>query len=206
MVNGNLTKRARSIAMTGLVAIVLAGCAQTSDWIKGRSSSRPADTGIVGVSESDVYIEELGKIASGDPAAQAEIYADAEAAAQLTPDASTHLRLGLVLAIPGHPESDPERAQRILREVLAQTVLLTPAEISLATIHLNYAEQQIIANSEARQERVSSSRIATTQQQSLNQRLGTLEADNRQLREDLDEAEEKLEAISSIERSIREQE
>ena len=192
--------------MIGLVTVALSGCGQTSDWIKGRSSPQPTDPGIIGAPEIDVYVAELGKIASGDPAAQAEIYADAAAAAQLTPDAATNLRLGLVLAIPGHPEYDPERAQSILREVLAQTILLTPAEISLATIHLNYVERQIVADSESRQQSVSSSRIARSEQQTLSQRLADAEADNRQLRQDLDEAEEKLEALSSIERSIREQE
>jgi len=206
MRNGELTKRARAIGIAGLVAIVLSGCGQTSDWIRGRSNRDSNDPGLVGAPPAEIFIAELGKIASGDPAAQAEIYADASAAAQLTPDASTNLRLGLILAIPGHPESDPERAQTILREVLAQTLLLTPAEISLATIHLNNVERQIVANSEARRQSASSSRIANTQEQALNRRLATAEAENRQLRQDLDEAEQKLEAITSIERSIREQE
>jgi len=204
MLKGKLTTTA--LTMTGLVAIALSGCGQTSDWIKGRSASESADPGFVDEPGVDIYLAELGRIASGDPAAQAEIYADAAAAAQLTPDASTNLRLGLVLAIPGHPESDPERAQSILREVLAQTILLTPAEISLGTIHLNNVERQIVANSEASRQTASTSRIAKTQQQALNRRLATVEAENRQLRMDLDEAEQKLEAITSIERSIREQE
>jgi hypothetical protein len=111
-----------------------------------------------------------------------------------------------VLSIPGHPESDPEQAQSVLREVLAQTILLTPAEISLAVIHLNNVERQIVANSEARRLRASSSRTAQTQQQAASQRQATVEAENRKLRSDLEEADQKLEAITSIERSIREQE
>jgi hypothetical protein len=206
MLSGKLTIRARSIAIATLVAATLSGCGQTSDWIKGRISSSSDEAEILGAPEVEIYIDELGKIASGDPAAQAEIYADASSAAQLTPSASTQLRFGLVLAIPGHPESDPERAQSILREVLAQTLLLTPAEISLATIHLNNVERQIIANSEARRLRASSSRAAQTQEQATSERLATVEAENRQLRRDLEEAEQKLEAITSIERSIRDQE
>jgi hypothetical protein len=204
MRNGELTTAA--LAMAGLVAMALSGCGLTSDWIKGRSNSESVDPGFVDAPPVETLVADLGKIASGDPAAQAELYADAAAAAQLTPDASTNLRLGLILAIPGHPESDPERAQSLLREVLAQTILLTPAEISLATIHLNNVERQIVANTEARRQISSSSRIAKTQEQSLNQRLATVEAENRQLRQDLGEAEQKLEAITSIERSIREQE
>jgi hypothetical protein len=203
MVKGKLTTRVCTFA---LIAAALSSCGQTTDWIKGRVSSASTDPEILGAPEIEVYIAELGRIASGDPAAQAEIFADAAAAAQLTPSPSTNLRLGLVLSIPGHPESDPEQAQSVLREVLAQTILLTPAEISLAVIHLNNVERQIVANSEARRLRASSSRTAQTQQQAASQRLATVEAENRQLRSDLEEAEQKLEAITSIERSIREQE
>ena len=112
----------------------------------------------------------------------------------------------MVLAIPGHPESDPAEAQRLLREVLTQTVLLTPAEISMATIHLNSVERQIVADAEVRRMRATTSRAAQTQEQAVSQRLATVEAENRRLRQELEEAEQKLEAITSIERSIREQE
>ena len=192
--------------MTALVVATLSGCGQTSDWIKGRISSDNDSTEILGAPDVDVYIAELGRVASGDPAAQAEIFADASTAAQLTPSPSTNLRLGLVLAVPGHPESDPEKSASILREVLAQTILLTPGENSLAVIHLNNAERQIVANAESRRLRASSSRAAQTQEDATNQRLVTVEAENRRLRRDLEEAEQKLEAITSIERSIREQE
>jgi glycine/D-amino acid oxidase-like deaminating enzyme len=70
----------------------------------------------------------------------------------------------------------------------------------------NNVERQVIANSEARRLRASSSRAAQTQGQASSKRLTTVEAENRQLRRDLEEAEQKLEAITSIERSIREQE
>ena len=192
--------------MTALVAATLSGCGQTSDWIRGRISSNTDSTEILGAPDVDVYIAELGRVASGDPAAQAEIFADASTAAQLTPSPSTNLRLGLVLAVPGHPEADPEKSASILREVLTQTILLTPGEISLAVIHLNNVERQIVANAESRRLRASSSRAAQTQEDATNQRLVTVEAENRQLRRNLEEAEQKLEAITSIERSIREQE
>jgi hypothetical protein len=204
MLNGKLTIAA--LASIGLVAMTLSGCSQTSAWIKGLSSAETDGPAIVGAPEVENLIADLGEIASGDPAAQAELFADAAAAAQLTPNAMTNLRFGLILAIPGHPESDPEQAQSILREVLAQTILLSPAEVSLATIHLNNVERQIVANSDSRRQEVSRTRTANTQEQALKKQLADIEADNRQLRQDLEEAEQKLEAITSIERSIREQE
>ncbi|MDH3821553.1 MAG: hypothetical protein OEU59_10550, partial [Gammaproteobacteria bacterium] len=156
--------------------------------------------------EADAYLKELSDLAVGDPATQAEIYADAAAAAQLMPGPNTELRLALVLATPGHTESDPKRAQSMLREVLTQDQLLTPAEVSLAKIHLNNVERLIVANNEARRLRESSSHAARTEEQALSQRLSSVEAENRRLRSELEEAEQKLEAITTIERSIREQE
>ncbi len=187
--------------MTAMVIATLSGCAQTTDWIKGHTSSGPDDVGILGAPDAEDYLTELGRLAGGDPAVQAEIFADATSVALLTPGPSANLRLGLVLAIPGHPESDPEKAQILLREVLTETQMLTPSEIHLATIHLNNVEQQIAAAADS-----SRLRTAQTQEQEISRRLAKAQSDNRRMRSELEAAEQKLEAITSIERSIREQE
>ena len=83
---------------------------------------------------------------------------------------------------------------------------MTQSEIALATIHLKSVEQLIVVNSEARRLRASTSRAAQNQEAAAAQRLANAEADNRRLRRELEDALEKLEAITSIERSIREQE
>lgn len=206
MDNRGLTERARRIALIAAMMATMAGCAQVNDWLKGNRTARADSPVILGAPEAEVYLRELQDLAAGDPATQAEIFADAESGAMLTPGPNTQLRFALVLATPGHSESNPEQAERLLREVLAQTELLTPAEISLATIHLNNVERFIIVNAEARRLRNSSSRAAQTEELAINQRLSNVEAENRRLRRDLEEAESKLEAITSIERSIREQE
>ena len=195
-------------AATAAVAVLLTACGSTGDWIKDRISTTNdnAPPEILGAPSLDSYVDELSQIASGDPAAQAEVYADAAAAAQLTPSPSTNLRLGLVLAIPGHPESDPERAVSLLRDVLTQTELLTEAEISLAQILLNSAERQVVAAAETRRLRASNTRAQQTQEQALAARLARVEAENRQLRRELDDAQQKLDALRLIERSIRERE
>ena len=198
---------ARTLAATTLVALLLNGCAQTKDLMSGlrKSPSSSEEVGILGAPEADQYLQDMYKLASGDPATQAEIYADARSASTLTPGPSTNLRFALVLATPGHPEFNAEAAQSLLRELLTQTPLMTQAEISLATIHLKSVEQLIVANSEARRLRASTSRAAQTQEAATSARLESVEAENRRLRQELDEAEEKLEAITSIERSIRAQ-
>ncbi len=189
--------------MTAMVIAMLSGCAQTTDWIKDRISPGPDDIGILGAPDAENYLEELGRLAGGDPAVQVEIFADATSVALLTPGPSANLRLGLVLAIPGHAESDPEKAQMLLREVLTETQMLTSSEIHLATIHLNNVEQQIAAAAAADSRHL---RTAQTQEQEISRRLATAEADNRRMRSELEKAERKLEAITLIELSIREQE
>ena len=202
------TTRASRFAVAAMTVVLLAGCAQTKNWLNSVRSGPKAsadETVILGAPEADHYLTELYDLAAGDPAMQAEIFADARAGAQLTPNPSTELRYALVLATPGHPEQDAQQAQALLRELLTQTELMTAAEISLATIHLKAVEQRIVLESEARRLRASSSRQQQTQEAAVNQRIATVEAENRRLRRELDDAESKLEAITSIERSIREQ-
>ncbi len=202
-----LTIRVQQVAVTIVALALLGGCSQTKSFLSGmkKSPSPSGDAGILGAPAADDYLAELYSLAAGDPATQAEIFADARSGAQLTPGPQTNLRYALVLATPGHTEADPQQAQSMLREILAQTELLTAAEISLATIHLKSVEQLMVSNSEARRLRASTSRATETQEAATNQRLATVEAENRRLRRELADAEEKLEAITSIERSIREQ-
>ena len=201
-----LTTRARQFAVAALIVTLLGGCAQTRDFLSGMGRDSSSDDPIIlGAPEAEHYLAELYDLAAGDPATQAEIFADARSGSQLTPGPQTHLRYALVLATPGHSESDAEQAQSMLRELLTQTELMTPAEISLATIHLKSVEHLIVMNAEARRLRATTSRAAQTQQAATNQRLATVEAQNRRLRRELEDAEGKLEAITSIERSIRAQ-
>lgn len=207
MRNSSTTNRHAKLVTALAVVALVAGCSSTRDWISDKLPKRERNTDqvILGAPDAETYLEELNDLAAGDPATQAEIFADAESGHTLTPGPSTDLRFALVLATPGHSEADPERAQSMLRELLIQTALLTPAEIALATIHLNAVEEIIVAESEARRVRSQTSRQARTQQQAISERLANVEAENRRLRRELEEAEGKLEAITTIERDIREQ-
>jgi hypothetical protein len=208
MHNCGKTKYAQHVITVVTAVALLGGCAKTKEFLSGASSSdtSPGDVGILGAPEIDYYLKELELLASGDPASQAEIFADAQSGSQLTPGPQTNLRFALVLATPGHPESDAQRAASMLREVLAATELLTQAEIALATIHLRSAEQLAAGQAEVMRLRSAVSRATQSRETATEQRLAVIEAENRRLRRDLADAEEKLEAITSIERSIREQE
>jgi hypothetical protein len=192
-----------------LIVSISSGCAtagKASDWLTGKSPPENEEHVVLGAPSADEYLRELNDLVTGDPNKQADIFADASSAARLTPNPSTNLRLGLVLATPGHPEADPVQAQSLLAGVLAESELLTSAEIAFATIALNSVDSVNVANSRAARLQESTSRTARNEEQAISQRLATAEADNARLREELAEAEQKLEAITSIERSIREQE
>jgi hypothetical protein len=193
------------ILLTALIlATLAAGCTQVNEWLRGdRQASDETFSAEAG--DATPYIDEMSQLAGGDPATQAEVYADAAAAARLTPDTTSRLRFALALATPGHPGSDPELAQNILRELLSETEMLTPVERALATIHLREVEERLTLNAEARRLRLASARENSSEEEAVAQRIASVESENRRLRQSLAEAEQKLEAITSIERSIREQ-
>ena len=191
-----------------MAATLVSGCAQTKSFFSGmsRSDTSTGDAGILGAPEIDYYLDELRLLSSGDPAAQAEIYADAQSGARLTPGPQTNLRYALVLGTPGHPESDAAQAASLLREVLAAPELLTQTEIALASIALRSAEHLAVVEAEVQRLRASVSRANQARETATSQRLASLEAENTRLTQQLRDAEEKLEAITTIERSIRDQE
>ena len=194
----------RNLCAAFVLVVLTAGCTHVDDWLRGEQSGA-SDT--FGGETGDVapYIGEMSQLAGGDPATQAEIYADAAAAARLTPNTGSRLRFALALATPGHPGSDPDLAQNILRELLSEPELLTPIERSLATIHLGEVEERLTLNAEARRLRLASARASDSEDEATAERIASIESENRQLRQSLAEAQEKLDAITSIERSIREQ-
>ena len=200
----NFTMRNFSMLLALLAMLVTSACETTSNWLKGRRTADPEDV-IIDAPQANQYLNELQELASGDPATQAEIYADAEAAATLTPNPQTKLRYALVLATAGHPGTNTLESQKVLRDLQTQADMMTSAESALATIYLNNVENRIVIESELRRLRSSTSRAASTEQAAIERRISTVESENRRLRESLADAEATIEALSAIERSIRAQ-
>ena len=97
----------------------------------------------------------------------------------------------------------------MLRELLSQPDLTPPGEIALATIHLQEVEQRLMLDAETERLRAENTRATTTEEAAVEaataRHLANLEAENRRLRQSLADAESKLDALSAIERSLREQ-
>lgn len=204
--NSAATKhRQRLVLCTCIAACALSGCTQVDDFLRGRRTAEAREQVILGAPGADTYLQELLQLATGDPYTQVEIHADAESAATLTPNPSTQLRYALVLATPGHAAADPEKAASLLRELLAQTEMMTANEVALATVYLKNVDDRLVLSAESRRLRSESATAASAEQRAVARRIEQIEAENTRLREQLADTEQKLEALTSIERSIRAQ-
>jgi hypothetical protein len=189
---------------------LLAGCTLGGGLFSGRGDvadkgASTAQPGTLRDAEAlEVYLTSMRALAEGDPVEQAEVFQEIRDAAERTPTTTNRLRLALALAVPGHPASDPAAAQHDLEELLATGDTLLPAERALATIHLKDVEQRLILDAEAERLRSDAETARTRQETETARRLDEALAENRRLRAELDEALQKLDAITSIERSIRE--
>jgi hypothetical protein len=153
-----------------------------------------------------IYLQTLRDLIEGDPVVKADAFRNAADAANASPTTTNRLNLALALATPGHPSSNPLEAQKQLGELLAAGDALLPEERTLALVHLKEVEQRLILNAEAqRLQRAAQAAAAQRNDQSA-QRLQAALEENRQLKAELEEAKAKLDAITNIERSIRDRE
>jgi len=150
------------------------------------------------------YLQTLQSLVQGQPAQQAEIVADAQRDYDSTPTPSRELKLALILGTNGHPATDLPRAQKLLREVLANPEMLLPGERSLAFLKLSQIDEHLTLETENRRLQSEVMRLDHERVASANHRLQAELDENARLRKELDEARAKLQAIFNIERSLNE--
>jgi len=199
--------------LLSIVALALAACSAgglfSGAQDQGVATPEPASSGAASLLNAQglaIYLETMRTLVEGDRVLQSEVFREVELAAEIAPTTTNRLKLALALASPGHPSSDPLQAQRQLSDLLAAQDVLLPEERILATIHLKEVEQRLILNAEAQRLQEDGSAELARQTEENARRLQAAQSENQRLRAELADALEKLEAISSIERSIRERE
>jgi hypothetical protein len=204
-----MVKALPSVLVSALVC-VLAGCSSFGGDSGDRTSApstvfvdRPAAAGDGGIA---VYLQTLRSLIEGDPVLQADVFRNVAAAADAAPTTTNRLMMALALATPSHPSSNAAEAQRLLSDLLARGDALLPEEQILALIHLKDVEQRLILDAEAERLQRAAAAATTQRNDRSAQQLQAALDENRQLRAALDEARAKLDAITNIERSIRERE
>jgi hypothetical protein len=189
-----------------IASIALAACTSLGADRQNQETAAPVAQPAVGAADSlAVYLDTLRDLIEGDTVVQADVFRDVVAAADSAPTTTNRLRLAMAMATPAHPNTDAATAQRLLSELLAAADTLLPEERVLALIHLRDVEQRLILDAEAaRLQSAAAAAAATPRNDGSAARLATALEENRELRLELDEANSKLEAITNIERSIRE--
>lgn len=187
-----------------LCLIWLGGCASLSELFEGGSDNKPASTEPVStVSQDSDYVELMRQLAESDEAGRSGLYDKHSDSYIDEPTLSNRLRFAMVVSTPGHHASDPIESRRILTDLLAKPRNLTDTEQGIATVYLQGLEDRLALESEIKQ---LNTKLAEAKENIDNNdndaQIRAVLAENQRLKTQLDEANAKLDALTTIERSI----
>lgn len=186
------------IVLAVSLAISLGGCTLTNQFGSAAATPTPPppDAGPL-----HLYLDTMNALGNEDPARQADIFHEAEQDFTRAPTTTHTLRYALACVTPGHPAARPGEGKRLLETLLATPEHLTPEERTLAGVLLNETNTRLKLEAENR-------RLAATldgqsrSQANSDKRVQAQIDENNRLRRALAEAQQKLDAIKEIERSI----
>ncbi len=188
----------RTITLTSV--LLLCACSSLSPPL---STTAPPPVIVRTESALDGYVEMLAKLSTSDKAMQSDTFFAIEQGNLQAPTTMNQLRYALALALPGHPASDPIKAKKLLEQTLANPERLSASELSMSRTMLGVAEQWLKLQAENR--RLAATVDDRTRTQSNSERRFQAQTEElNKLRKALDEAQQKLDAIRDIEKSISE--
>lgn len=192
----------RAVAVL-LLALAVTACGSTGPW---RSRTQPPPPLVPAESQEATvmaeYLSALSGLVAAGPVEQAESLARARQHASLDGTPKARLMYALMLSMPGHGGSDLPAGRRALQEMLAAPERLLPQERALAAIVLANLEARSSTESENRRLRSQNERRDRERSGALNRRINALAEENERLHKELSEANAKLDAIASLERSM----
>lgn len=184
------------LAVAGVVLPLLCGC----EALVPRAT--PATPQVVRAeSEVQSHIDFMAAMATAGPARQVEMIEETERSYEIAPTTSNSLRFAGALGLAGHAGSNPARSAEILRTLLASPEKLTPGERTFATTLLDLVEAQLQLAAENRR-LLATFDESTRAQVNFERRALAQAEENARLRKALEEAQQKLDAITDIERTI----
>lgn len=182
----------------GLLVCSLSGCASLSP--------RPASITPVmqpDISPAETYLSLLAILSNSDPAKQSDVFFETEKSYTQAPTTMNSLRYAMALAVPGHPHSDAVQARKLLQQLLATPERMSNAERYFAITLLNMSDEWLKMQADNR--RLTATVDEKSRGQANLERRAQSQADEiAKLRKALDAAQQKLDAIRDIERSISE--
>ena len=205
----NFVARPHALAATVTLVTTLLICGCSSDLFQREHPTHepPPPVNRTATATSTVLADDLQllqTLVQGTPTTQAEVVATAQRDYETAPTPSRQLRFALILATPGHPGTDLPRAQRLLRELMANPEMLMSSERSLAFLELQQIDDHLTLEGENRRLQSDAVRADRDRLANVNHRLQAETDENTRLRKELEEARAKLDAIANIERSLNE--
>lgn len=163
--------------------------------------AKPAAVTPVSEDSLKPYLDTMIGLASTDPARQADVFYEVERDYTRAPTTASTLRYAVALVTTGHPAANAAEGKKLLETLLATPERMVPAERALADILVHQTNARLKIEAENRR------LLATLDDRNRSQansdkRLQAQVEENSKLRRALAEAQQKLDAIKEIERSI----
>ena len=188
-----------------IAAVLLQGCALTEQWRAGQSAANAsANTPAPSPPTSGTmpaYLDTMNNLSTADPARQADLFYEVEREYTRAPTTASTLRYAIALVSPGHPASSPSEGKRLLETLLATPERMTQDERALTSVLLHETNVRLKLEAENRRLLATLDDRSRTQANS-DRRIQAQIEENTRLKRALAEAQQKLDAIKEIERSI----
>lgn len=202
-----MMKRSYTIALLAAcaAALLLQGCELADQLRRGSDTNATASAAPAAPAPASgntaAYLDIMNGLSTPDPARQADLFYEVEREYTRAPTTASTLRYAVALVTPGHPASSPSEGKRLLETLLATPERLTQDERTLASVLLHETDVRLKLEAENR-------RLLATlddrhrSQANSDKRIQAQIEENARLRRALAEAQQKLDAIKEIERSI----
>jgi hypothetical protein len=180
------------------VSALLAGCAAFET---PRPQEKPI---VVNTSIEDTprtYLETMNGLATSDPGRQADIFYEVERDYTRSPTTTNTLRYAAALVTPGHPAARLPEGKRLLETLLANPERMSASERTLASVLLYETSEHLRLAAENRRLLETIDARNRTQAAADKRTQAQLEETAR-LRRELADAQQKLDAVKEIEKSI----
>jgi hypothetical protein len=148
-----------------------------------------------------IYLETMHGLASGDPARQADVFYEVERNYARAPTTTNTLRFAAALVTPGHPAAKLADGKKLLELLLANPERMSVSERTLAAVLLHETDENLKLAAENRRLLETLDYRGRTQANS-EKRVQAQVEENARLRRALADAQQKLDAIKEIERTI----
>lgn len=189
----------RSALLSVIAAsLLVTGCETVNEWMEPTPEAAPAPVQSV----AEPYLDMLSRLVTGTPEQQAEIFQGVHQDWLADPGSRKLLSYALVLATPGHAKTDVQAAQPLFSQLLANPEALAPEEQEITRVFMAYAQQWQRLSMERDDLSVELARVKESSEQARDKQMRELRGQLNTLREQLKDAESKLDAIANIEREM----